>query len=131
MKAIREFARSKYDARPIVMLAAYDALMARLLVASDVDAILVGDSAAIVAHGVPSTVHATVEMMAAHVAAVRRAAPELLVIADLPFFSVRQGQDAGVIAAGALIHAGPRRSKSKAFPVTGTWSNTSSATALP
>ena len=106
MKTIAEFARAKRAAKPIVVLAAYDALMARLLAATEVDAILVGDSAAMVAHGFPSTVHATVEMMATHVAAVRRAAPEILIVADLPFLSVRRGRDAGVAAAGVLIQAG-------------------------
>jgi len=106
VKTILDFARAKRAARPIVMLAAYDALMARLLAAADVDAILVGDSAAMTAHGFPSTVHATVEMMAAHVAAVRKAAPEILVIADLPFLSVRRGRDAGIADAGMLIRAG-------------------------
>ena len=106
MKTILEFARAKRAGKPIVVLAAYDALMARLLAATDVDAILVGDSAAMVAHGFPSTVHATVEMIAVHVAAVRKAAPEMVLIADLPFLSVRRGRDSGVAAAGTLIQAG-------------------------
>jgi len=58
--------------------------MARLLAASEVDAILVGDSAAMVVHGFPSTIHATVEMMTVHTAAVRRGAPAAVVIADMP-----------------------------------------------
>ena len=107
MKTILDFARAKRTAQPIVVLAAYDALMARLLAAANVDAILVGDSAAMVAHGFPSTVHATVEMMATHVAAVRRAAPDILVIADLPFLSVRLGRDTGIQAAGAVIPRNP------------------------
>jgi 3-methyl-2-oxobutanoate hydroxymethyltransferase len=88
------------------MVAAYDALMARLVAASSVDAILVGDSVAMVAHGFPSTVHATVEMMCTHVASVRRGAPELLLVADLPFLSVRRGLAAATDAAGALMQAG-------------------------
>jgi 3-methyl-2-oxobutanoate hydroxymethyltransferase len=88
------------------MIAAYDALMARLVADADVDAILVGDSAAMVVHGFPSTLHATVEMMCTHVAAVRRGAPEILVVADLPFLSVRRGRNAATDAAGALMQAG-------------------------
>ena len=80
--------------------------MARLLAASEADAILVGDSAAMVVHGFPSTVHATVEMMCLHTAAVRRGAPSLLVIADMPFLTVRRGLSAAVEAAGALMQAG-------------------------
>lgn len=106
MKSILDFARAKREERPIVMLAAYDALMARLIAASEVDAILVGDSVAMVVHGFPSTIHATVEMMCVHTAAVRRGAPAMMVIADMPFLSVRQGRDEAVRAAGALMQAG-------------------------
>lgn len=106
MKSILDFARAKREERPLVIIAAYDALMARLLATTDVDAILVGDSAAMVVHGFPSTIHATPEMMCTHTAAVRRGAPAALVIADMPFLSVRQGRDAAVQAAGALMQAG-------------------------
>jgi ketopantoate hydroxymethyltransferase len=74
LKTILDFSRAKREQHPIVMIAAYDALMARLVAEGEADAILVGDSAAMVVHGFPSTVHATVEMMAMHVAAVRRGA---------------------------------------------------------
>ena len=106
MKNILEFARAKREERPIVILAAYDAQMARLIEASEVDAILVGDSAAMVVHGFPSTIHATVEMMCVHTAAVRRGAPTMVVIADMPFLSVRLRRDEAVRAAGALMQAG-------------------------
>ena len=76
MKTILDFSRAKREQQPIVMIAAYDALMARLVAESEADAILVGDSAAMVVHGYPSTVHATVEMMCTHVASVRRGAPD-------------------------------------------------------
>jgi 3-methyl-2-oxobutanoate hydroxymethyltransferase len=106
VKSILDFARAKREEQPIVILAAYDALMARLLAASEVDAILVGDSAAMVVHGFPSTIHATVEMMCVHTAAVRRGAPVAVVIADMPFLSVRQGREEAVLAAVALMQAG-------------------------
>lgn len=106
MKNILDFARAKRAERPIVIIAAYDALMARLLAGSEIDAILVGDSAAMIVHGFPSTVHATVEMMVTHTAAVRRGAPRGVVIADMPFLSVRRGCDEAVRAAGALMQAG-------------------------
>jgi 3-methyl-2-oxobutanoate hydroxymethyltransferase len=106
VKTILDFARAKRERLPLVLIAAYDALMARIVADTEADAILVGDSVAMVTHGFPSTVHATVEMMSAHVAAVRRGAPELLVIADMPFLSVRRGRSAATDAAGALMQAG-------------------------
>jgi 3-methyl-2-oxobutanoate hydroxymethyltransferase len=46
------------------------------------------------------------EMMCTHVAAVRRGASEIVVVADLPFLSVRRGKNAATDAAGALMQAG-------------------------
>ncbi len=106
MKTIADFACARRELQPIVMVAAYDALMARVVAASEADVILVGDSVAMVVHGYPSTVHATLDMMCAHTAAVRRGAPDVLVVADLPFLSVRRGLTAATEAAGALMQAG-------------------------
>jgi 3-methyl-2-oxobutanoate hydroxymethyltransferase len=106
MKTILDFARWRQAARPIVMVTAYDALMARIVAASDVDAILVGDSVAMVVHGLPSTVDATLEMMCLHTAAVRRGAPDRVIIADMPFGSFRRGRHFAAEAAGALLQAG-------------------------
>ena len=106
MNNILEFSRSRREARPIVMVTAYDAPMARIVAASEADAILVGDSVAMVVHGLPSTVHATLEMMVLHTAAVRRGAPGMVVIADMPFLTARCGRDEAVRAAGELMQAG-------------------------
>jgi 3-methyl-2-oxobutanoate hydroxymethyltransferase len=106
MKNIRDFSRAHREAQPIVMVTAYDAAMARIVAASEADAILVGDSVAMVVHGLPSTVHATLDMMVLHTAAVRRGAPEAVVISDLPFLTYRQGLNVAVQAAGALMQAG-------------------------
>lgn len=106
MKSILDFARAHREAKPIVMVTAYDATMARIVAASEADAILVGDSAAMVVHGLPSTVHATLEMMVLHTAAVRRGAPEAVVISDLPFLTYRQGKEEATCAAGELMRAG-------------------------
>jgi 3-methyl-2-oxobutanoate hydroxymethyltransferase len=106
MKSILEFARAREESRPIVLVTAYDALMARIVAASAADAILVGDSVAMVVHGLGATVHATLEMMCLHTAAVRRGAPDILVIADMPFLTARCGCQTAAEAAGALIRAG-------------------------
>ncbi len=106
MKSIRDFTRAQQEARPIVMVTAYDATMARIVAASEADAILVGDSAAMVVHGFTSTIHATLEMMVLHTAAVRRGAPESVIISDLPFLTYRRGIAAATEAAGQLMQAG-------------------------
>lgn len=106
MKRIPDFARYKRENRPISMVTSYDAWSARLVADSPIDAILVGDSAAMVMHGERSTVSATVEQMATHVSAVRRGAPEALLVADMPFLSFRKGIPAAMEAVEALVRAG-------------------------
>ena len=58
-----------------------------------IDGILVGDSAAMVMHGHPSTLSASVDLMRLHTEAVARGAPEKFVVADMPFLSFRKGLD--------------------------------------
>jgi 3-methyl-2-oxobutanoate hydroxymethyltransferase len=106
MTSVRDFARFKTEGRRISMVAAYDAWSAAVIARSRVDAILVGDSAAMVLHGHPTTLAATVNMMATHTAAVARAAAGKLVIADLPFLSFRKGLVAAMNAVGALMTNG-------------------------
>ena len=69
----------------VVCVTAYDAVTARLATAADVDLILVGDSVGNVVLGFDSTVPVTLDMMAHHTAAVARAKPSALVVADIPF----------------------------------------------
>jgi 3-methyl-2-oxobutanoate hydroxymethyltransferase len=73
---------------------------------SQVDAILVGDSAAMVVHGHDTTLPATLSLMAMHTRAVARAAGGKFVIADLPFLSYRKGIPAAMTAVGLLVRNG-------------------------
>jgi len=73
-------------AEPIVMLTAYTARQAQLLDAH-CDILLVGDSLGQVIYGLPSSVPVTLEMMAAHGAAVVRGSYHSAVIVDMPFGS--------------------------------------------
>jgi 3-methyl-2-oxobutanoate hydroxymethyltransferase len=111
MRSVGEFARCKAEKRKISMVTAYDAWSARLVAASSVDAILVGDSAAMVVHGYATTVNATVSMMAAHTRAVARGAPESFVIADLPFLTFRQDLPTAMRAVRALVRSGAQAVK--------------------
>jgi 3-methyl-2-oxobutanoate hydroxymethyltransferase len=72
----------------ITMLTAYDAWMARLLESTGrIDMLLVGDSLGMVQLGYESTVPVTVGDIVRHCQAVRRGAPEAIVVADMPFLS--------------------------------------------
>lgn len=106
MRSAPEFSRARAAGQKISVVTAYDAWSARLVAASNVDAILVGDSVAMVIHGHASTLMATVDMMAMHTAAVARAAGAKFIVADLPFLSYRKGIPAAMDAVGALVTAG-------------------------
>ena len=86
----RDFLRAKIEGRKVSMVTCYDYTFARMVAKSPIDAILVGDSTAMVMHGHPSTLSATVEMMRLHTEAVVRGAPGKFVVADMPFLSFRR-----------------------------------------
>ena len=106
MRTAPEFLKAKAAGRKVSVVTAYDAWSARIVSASRVDAILVGDSVAMVVHGHATTLAATVDMMALHTAAVARAAGGKFIVGDLPFLSYRKGLPAAMDAVDALVKAG-------------------------
>lgn len=106
MKRITDFARFRAESNPISMVTCYDAWSARIIAESPIDAVLVGDSLAMVVHGYPDTVHATTEMMATHTAAVRRGIGDTFVVADIPFPEHRKGILAAMECVDQLMKAG-------------------------
>ncbi len=111
MKSVLDFAAAKASGRKISMVTCYDAALARVIEASKVDCVLVGDSAAMVVHGHADTLAATVDMMEVHTAAVRRGAPTRFLIGDMPFLSFRKGIPAALDAVAALMRAGAQAVK--------------------
>ena len=103
---VHGFAKCKASARKISMVTCYDYWSAQIINKTDVDCILVGDSLAMVMHGFDSTVHATIEMMAMHVSAVRRGAPSKFIIGDMPFLSCSKGLEVAMDGVQALMQAG-------------------------
>jgi 3-methyl-2-oxobutanoate hydroxymethyltransferase len=105
-RSVMDFQKAKLEGRKISMLSVYDAVFARLAVEAGVNTLLIGDSVAMAIYGFESTIHATVEMIASHVGAVRRACPSVFLVADLPFGSYRRGLKAAMKAVEALVRAG-------------------------
>ncbi len=68
----------------IVMLTAYDYQMAKILDATNIDIILVGDSLGMVFQGFESTRHVTLHDMMYHTSSVRRGTKRKMVVSDLP-----------------------------------------------
>lgn len=88
---------------PITMLTAYDYPTARLVDAAGVDAVLVGDSLAMVVLGHPSTLSVTMDEMLHHARAVRRGVAHALVIGDMPFLSYQVDVRDAVRNAGRFV----------------------------
>ncbi|HLV47251.1 MAG TPA: 3-methyl-2-oxobutanoate hydroxymethyltransferase [Flavobacterium sp.] len=75
----------KVNGEKISMLTSYDYSMAKIVDASGVDVILVGDSASNVMAGHETTLPITLDQMIYHAASVVRAVKRALVVVDLPF----------------------------------------------
>ena len=97
------FAAMKARGEKISMLTAYDYTMARLVDASGVNAILVGDSLGNTILGYASTIPVTVDDMIHHGAAVVRGAKNALVVVDMPFMSYQASIEEAVRNAGRIM----------------------------
>jgi len=109
MKSVLDFKARKGQGR-ISMSTAYTHWEARLLAASPVDCVLVGDSVATVVDGEATTFAATPEIMARHTTAVARGLGgsdgKKFLIADFPFLAARKGLVPAVECAALLMRAG-------------------------
>jgi len=106
MMNILDFGRKKAAGEKITMVTCYDYTSALILGKTSTDCLLVGDSLAMTMHGHPTTVQATVEMMALHTAAVVRGAKEKFIVSDLPFLASRKSLSDNMNAVAALMQAG-------------------------
>jgi 3-methyl-2-oxobutanoate hydroxymethyltransferase len=100
------FAEKHRRGEPITMLTAYDYPMARIVDEAGVDAILVGDSLAMVVLGHPNTLTVTMDEMLHHARAVSRGAQRALLIGDMPFMSYQADPAEAVRNAGRFVQAG-------------------------
>ena len=87
---------------PLVMLTAYTVRTAQLL-DPHCDLLLVGDSLGQVVYGLPSTVPVTLDMMAAHGAAVVRGSYHAVVVIDMPFGSYETSPEKAFDSAAWLM----------------------------
>jgi 3-methyl-2-oxobutanoate hydroxymethyltransferase len=107
MKTIIDFHEKKIKKEKFTMVTCYDYSFAKILAETDVDCLLVGDSLANTMLGHPTTLSATVNIMALFTAAVARGAGDKkFIVGDLPFMSYRKGLSASMTAAEKLMRAG-------------------------
>ncbi len=100
---ISELVATKSQGRKIAAVSCYDYTTAKLVCQSNVEMILVGDSAAQLMLGFDSTLPATMDFMVAITAAVRRGAPDVFLVADMPFLSYQVGVNEALKNAGRFV----------------------------
>ncbi len=100
---IADLVQAKRENLKIAAVSCYDYTTARLVASTKVEMILAGDSAAQVMLGFDSTLPATMDFMVAITAAVRRGAPNVLLVADMPFLSYQVGLSEAVKNAGRFV----------------------------
>ena len=100
--AIRRRKADGVTAEPIVMLTAYTARQAQLL-DEHCDLLLVGDSLGQVIYGLPSSVPVTLDLMAAHGAAVVRGSYHAAVVVDMPFGAYEASPEQAFASASRLL----------------------------
>jgi len=92
--ALHTLKTMRQENRPIAMLTCYDFPTAKILAACGVSILLVGDSVATTVLGESSTIHATMDFMILLTRAVRRGAPDVFLMGDMPFGSYATDESA-------------------------------------
>lgn len=103
---IRSLQRMSRQGVRFSCLTCYDATTARWLGRAGIEVLLVGDTAAEVILGFPSTIHAPLDFMVAITAAVKRGAPACAVMADMPFMSYQPSEADAIRNAGRFMTEG-------------------------
>lgn len=100
---IVDLLEAKQQRRKIAAISCYDYTTALLVSQSDIEMIIVGDSAAQLVLGFDSTLAATMDFMVTITAAVRRGAPNVFLVADMPFLSYQVTTAEAVKNAGRFV----------------------------
>lgn len=103
---INDFKKMKESNNKITMVTCYDYWSARILAETNIDSVLVGDSAAMVMHGFQNTLPATIDLMVAHITAVAKGIGDKFVVGDMPFCSYRKDLTSNIDAVQKIMHAG-------------------------
>ena len=86
-RTIQEIRDSKKTGEKMVYMSVPDYTSAQWAEMAGVDVAVVGDSLAMIAHGHPSTIPASMDMMVMHAQAIRRGAPNTFVLGCMPYQS--------------------------------------------
>lgn len=103
---IQDFIKKKQAKKKISMLTAYDYPFARIVDEAGIDAILVGDSLAMVVQGLENTLPVTMDEMIYHSRIVSRAATRAVVIGDMPYLSYHISIEDAIRNGGRFLKEG-------------------------
>ncbi len=101
--SVSDFIKKKAEGKKITLLTAYDYPFARILDEAGIDAILVGDSLAMVVQGKENTLPVTMDEMLYHTSMVLRATKRAMVIGDMPYMSYQSGIRDAILNGGRFI----------------------------
>lgn len=104
--SIPSFRELKSAGRKVTMITAYDYPFASLVDKSNAEMILVGDSLGMVIQGLSHTNPVRLEETIYHTKAVRRGAPNTLVVGDMPFMSYHISPEQALESAGCILKEG-------------------------
>ena len=118
-RTITEIRESKNTGEKMVYMSVPDYTSAQWAEMAAVDVAVVGDSLAMIAHGHPNTIPATMDMMILHSQSIRRGAPNTFVLGCMPYQSYNSVDRALVNATRFMQEAGsdavkPQGGKSQA-----------------
>ena len=102
-KSLLDLYKMKEKGEKIAWLTSYDYPTAQFAEAAGMDMILVGDSLGMCVYGYNSTVPVSMEQCLVHCEAVRRGAPNVFVVGDMPFLSYQTNDSDAVYNAGLFL----------------------------
>jgi len=105
-KIVQDIRNMKKEKKKISVITSYDYTLASLCDKSEIDVLLVGDSAGMVMLGYENTIPVTMDQMCMFTEAVSRARKNSLLVSDLPFMSYQASIEDAINNSGRLIKAG-------------------------
>lgn len=102
-KSIIDFRKMKAQGEKIAWITSYDFPTAQFAEAAGMEMILVGDSLGMCVYGYQGTIPVTMDQMIYHSEAVRRGAPNVFVVGDMPFMSYQSSVEKAVENAGRFL----------------------------
>lgn len=100
------FKEAKSQGKKLTMLTAYDYSMAKIIDASGINGILIGDSLGMVIKGDEDTLAVTVDEIIYHTKAVKKGAQNALIVSDMPFLSYHTSIEDAIYHAGRMVKEG-------------------------